>query len=142
MQFAIFLKCVYFRALTSLRACSNRFLMLRNHTRMVILRAFHSCWRLFALERQTSYIILKDAICWSIGPLRWVLSKKESSWSKFFHVAILLPLGHWIIFLQRMSPGRCRSAMSSWTLIHKPISWFIFSDRRITSFAPACLVDS
>ena len=29
--------------------------------------------------RQTSYIILlKDVICWSMGPLRWVVSKKKT----------------------------------------------------------------
>ena len=35
----------------SLRACSNRFLMLRNHMAMVVPREFHSCWRLFALDQ-------------------------------------------------------------------------------------------
>ena len=127
----------------SLRAYSNRFLMLRNHTGMVVPRAFHSCWRPFALDqiqldtyssvfklrfsilfsdlnfpfcicrlfgrfslvlsfscvtapnhsRQTSYITLqKDVIYWSMGPLRWVVSKKKkSSWFKFVHVAIWLP---------------------------------------------------
>ena len=35
----------------SLRTWSNCFLMLRNHTGMVILRAFHTCWKLFALDQ-------------------------------------------------------------------------------------------
>ena len=73
---------------------------------------------------QTSYIILqKDVICWSMGPLRWVVSKKESSWSKFIHVAIWLPLGHWILDLLGKSPGHCHSAIGSWTLMG--CSWFI-----------------
>ena len=73
---------------------------------------------------QTSYIILqKDVICWPMGPLRWVVGKKESSWSKFVHVAIWLPLGHWILGLLGKSPGRCRSAMGSCTLW--ACSWFI-----------------
>ena len=42
----------------SLRACSNRFLMLRKYTGMVIPRAFHSCWRLFARNQ-----IHLDAYC-------------------------------------------------------------------------------
>ena len=139
-------------------AYSNRFLMLHNQTEMVVPSAFHSCWRLFALDqiqlyayctvvklrfsilysdlnfpfgicrlfgrftsvlsflcvtapnhfRQTSYIILlKDVICWSMGPLRWVVSKKESSWSKFVHVAIWLPLGHWILDLLGKVSIRC-----------------------------------
>ena len=45
-----FLKCVYFRALVSLRACRNRFLMLRNNMGMVVPCAFYSCWRLFLIE--------------------------------------------------------------------------------------------
>ena len=36
-----FLERVYFRPLISLRAYSNRFLMLRNHMGMVVPRAFH-----------------------------------------------------------------------------------------------------
>ena len=39
-------KRLYFRSLMSLRLCSNRFLMLRNHTGMVVPRVFHSCWKL------------------------------------------------------------------------------------------------
>ena len=39
----------------SLRAYSNRFLMLRNHTGIVAPRAFHSCWRLFALDQMQFY---------------------------------------------------------------------------------------
>ena len=174
VQFMIFLKYVYFRSSMSLCAYSNRFLMLRNHSWIMVSRAFHSCWRLFALDqiqlyayctvvkrrfsilcsdlnfsfgicslfgrfssvlyflyvtapnhsRQRSYIIQqKDIICWSMGPLRWVMSKKESSWTKFVHVAIWLPLGHWILGLLGISPGRCRSAMGSWTLW--VCSWFI-----------------
>ena len=90
-----------------------------------------------------SFIILqKDIICWSIGPLRWVGSRKENSWSKFVQVAIWVPLG----FI-RMSPGRCHSEIGSWTLwgvflIHKPIIRFTFADRRMTSFPPAYGVDS
>ena len=66
-------------------------------------------------SRQTSYIILqKDVICWSMWSLRWVVIKKESTWSKFVRVSISLPLGHWILGLLEKSPGRCRSAMGSW----------------------------
>ena len=46
-----FLKRVYFRPLMSLRVYSNRFLILRNHTGIVILREFHSWWILFALDQ-------------------------------------------------------------------------------------------
>ena len=46
-----------------------------------------------------------------MGPLRSGVSKKESSWSKFVQVAVRLPLGHWILGLQGMSPGRCRSTI-------------------------------
>ena len=75
-------------------------------------------------SRQTTYILLqKDVICWLIRPLRWVVSKKESSRSTFFHIAIWLPVCHWILGLLGMSPGRCRSAMGSWTLWG--CSWFI-----------------
>ena len=42
----------------SLCACSNRFLLLHNHIGMMILYAFHSCWRLFALNQ-----IQLDAYC-------------------------------------------------------------------------------
>ena len=52
-----------------------------------------------------------------------MVSKKESSWSKFVRVAIWLPLSHWILGLLGMSPGRCCSAMGSWTLWG--CSWFI-----------------
>ena len=55
--------------------------------------------------------------------LRWVVSKKESSWSKFVHIATWLPLVHWILDLLKMSPGRCHSAIGSWTLWG--CSWFI-----------------
>ena len=75
-------------------------------------------------SRQTSYITLqKDDNWWSMGPLRWALSKKESSWSKFVQVAVWLPLGHWILGLWGMSPGRCRLTMGPWTLWG--YSWFI-----------------
>ena len=127
---------IYFRSLISLRAYSKRFLMLRNHTRMVVPHAFHSCWRLdahysvvkrrFSIlcsdlnfpfcicclfggfssvlsflcvtapnhPRQTSYIILqKDIICWSMGRLRWVVSKKKPP----SHYLITLgPLNSWL----------------------------------------------
>ena len=156
----------------SIRTYSNSILILRNYTGMVVPRAFHSCWRLFALDqiqlnayctvvkrrfsvpmltfpsvsvvysvifllfylslcvaaqkhsRQTSCIIMqKGVICWSMGPVRWVGSKKESSWSKFVLVAIWLLLGHWILGLLGMSTRRCRSAMGSWALWR--CSWFI-----------------
>ena len=42
----------------SLRVYSNRFLMLRNHTGMVVPRAFHSCWKLLAFDQ-----IQLDAYC-------------------------------------------------------------------------------
>ena len=42
----------------SLRIYSNRFLMLRNHMGMVATRAFHSCWKLLALNQ-----IHLDAYC-------------------------------------------------------------------------------
>ena len=35
----------------SLRVYSNRFLMLRNHMGIVVPRAFHSCWKLFAFDQ-------------------------------------------------------------------------------------------
>ena len=52
-----------------------------------------------------------------------MVSKKESSWSKFVQVAVWLPLGHWILGLWGMSPGRCRLKMGPWTLWG--YSWFI-----------------
>ena len=59
-----------------------------------------SCATAWNDSRQTSYIIQqKDVICCSIGPLRWVVSKKKSSWSNVVHVAIWLTLGHWILSL-------------------------------------------
>ena len=42
----------------SLHACSNCFLMLCNHSGMVIPGAFHTCWRFFALNQ-----IQLDAYC-------------------------------------------------------------------------------
>ena len=65
-----FLKRVYFWPWMSLCARSNHFLMLHNHTGMVIPCAFHSCWKPFALQRQIYIILQKDVICWSMGPLR------------------------------------------------------------------------
>ena len=47
----------------SLRACSNRFLMLRNPTGMEIPRAFHSCWRLFALDQILLYAYFTVVWC-------------------------------------------------------------------------------
>ena len=44
-----------------LHVYSNCFLMLHNHTEMVVLRAFHSYWRLFTLDR-----IQFDAYCATI----------------------------------------------------------------------------
>ena len=41
-----------------LRVDCNRFLMLRNHTGMVVPRAFHSCWKLLAFDQ-----IQLDAYC-------------------------------------------------------------------------------
>ena len=58
-----------------------------------------------------------------MGPLRWVVSKKEGSWSKFVQVAVWLPLGQGILGLWGMSPGRCRLTMGPWTLWG--YSWFI-----------------
>ena len=54
-QFVIFKKRVYFRPLMSLRIYSNRFLMLRNHTGMVVPRVFHSCWKLIAFDQIQLY---------------------------------------------------------------------------------------
>ena len=51
MQFVIFKKRVYFRTLMLLHVYSNRFLMLSNHTGMVVPRAFHSCWKLLAFDQ-------------------------------------------------------------------------------------------
>ena len=51
-------KRVYFRPLTSLRVYSNRFLVLRNHTGMVVPRSFHSCWKLLTFDQ-----IQLDAYC-------------------------------------------------------------------------------
>ena len=53
-----FFKCIYFWVSMSLRPCSNCFLKLRNRTGMVIPYAFHTCWRLFALDQ-----IQVDAYC-------------------------------------------------------------------------------
>ena len=47
VQFGIFKKHVYFWPLISLCVYRNRFLMIRNHTGMVVLYAFHSCWKFF-----------------------------------------------------------------------------------------------
>ena len=58
-------------------------------------QSFFFCVTARKHSRQTLYIILlKDVICWSMGPSRWVVSKKESSWSKFVQVALWLPLSH------------------------------------------------
>ena len=46
VQFVIFKKCIYFRPLVLLHVYSSRFLMLHNHTGMVVPRVFHSCWKL------------------------------------------------------------------------------------------------
>ena len=58
VQFVILKKRVYFQLLMSLRVYSNRFLVLRNHTGMVVPRAFHSCWKLPAFDQ-----IQLDACC-------------------------------------------------------------------------------
>ena len=42
----------------SLRVYSNRFMVLRNHTGMVVPRAFHSCWKLLVFDQ-----IQLDACC-------------------------------------------------------------------------------
>ena len=57
VQFVIFKTCLCL-AVDSLYTYGNCFLMLRNHTGIVILRSFHSCWRLFALDQ-----IQLDAYC-------------------------------------------------------------------------------
>ena len=48
-------KRFYFRPLTSLRIYSNRFLVLRNHTWMVVPHAFHSCWKHLAFDQIQLY---------------------------------------------------------------------------------------
>ena len=74
---------------------------------VVFLRFYLLCVTAPNHSRQTSYItVKKDVICWSMGPLRRMGSKKESPWSKFVQVVIWLPLGHWILGLLGMSPGR------------------------------------
>ena len=57
-QFVIFKKCVYFWPLVLLSVYSNCFLMLHNHTGMVVLHAFHSCWKLLTFNQ-----IQLDAYC-------------------------------------------------------------------------------
>ena len=44
-------KRFYFRPLMSLRIYSNRFLVLCNHTGIVVPRVFHSCWKLLAFDQ-------------------------------------------------------------------------------------------
>ena len=51
VKFVIFKKPVYFRPLMLLHVYCNHFLMLRNHTGMVVPRAFHSCWNLLAFDQ-------------------------------------------------------------------------------------------
>ena len=80
-------------------------------------------------SRKTSYIIrLNDVICWSMGPLRWVVSKKESSWSKFVHVAIWLPFEHWILGFLGMSSRELRR-------LHQR-TWWIRNPRKLLSSLP------
>ena len=54
----IFKKRVYFWPLMLLRVYSNCFLMSRNNMGMVVLRAFHSCWKLPTFDK-----IQLDAYC-------------------------------------------------------------------------------
>ena len=92
--------------------------------------------------RQTSYIILlKDVICWSMGPLRWVVSKRKllvlicpSS-----YLITLGPLNFWLARMLTLSNGPVNTV--GVILIHKLIIQFTFSSRRITLFTPVCLVD-
>ena len=66
-------------------------------------------------SRQTSYIILqKNVIFWSMGPFRWMVSKKKAP-GLSLSCSYRITLG--------MSPGFCRSAMGSRTLWE--CSWFI-----------------
>ena len=98
-------------------------------------------------SRQTSYIILlKDVICWSMGPLRWVVGKKKAPGQVCpgSYLITLGPLNFWLArnvsWMLTLSNGLVNTV--GVILIHKPLIWFSFSGRRITLFAPARLVDS
>ena len=108
---------------------------------------FHLCVTAQKHSRQTLYIIpLKDLICWSMGP-------QDGWWVKRKLLVKVCP-GSYLITLgplnSRLAKNVSRTLMVSnglvntvgVNLIHRPIIRFIFSGRRITFFAPACLVDS
>ena len=58
MQFVIKKKGIYFQLLMLLSIYSNHFLMLCNHTGMVVPHVFYSCWKLLAFDQ-----IQHDAYC-------------------------------------------------------------------------------
>ena len=127
---------------------------------------YHPCWNPFYIRhlfgwfsfsfiflyvtvqkhsRQTSYIILlKDVICWSMGPSRWL---KESSSSKSVQVSYLItlrPQNSWLarnVFRTLMLSNGLVNTVGV-NMINRPIIRFTFSGWRITLFAPARLVDS
>ena len=147
------------RLLTAVRCHRNRFLILRNYTCITSLLKsflyplsirfvfFHLCVTAQKHLRQTSYIILlKDFICWSMGPQdRWWLKRKllikVCPGSNLINLG---PLNSWL------AKNVSRTLMVSnglvntvgVNLVHRPIIRFTFSGRRITFFAPARLVDS
>ena len=70
------------------------------HAEIPSIRWFSFCFIFFvrycteALPINVKYNSAERCFFLSKGPLRWVVSKKESSLSKFVQVAIWLPLGH------------------------------------------------
>ena len=122
VQFVIFFKNVF----TFGRWChSKRFLMLCNHTGMVVQRAFHLCWNPFdtrhlfgsfsfsfiffyaSLHQGTPdkrHIILQEnVICWLMGPLRWVvritLFAPEKLWKIYNNEIRGLSVNHIYIYI-------------------------------------------
>ena len=106
---------------------------------------FHLCVTAQKHSRQTSYIILlKDVICWSMGPQDgWWVKRKLLVFVSSYLIT-LGPLNSWLARNVSRTLMVSNGLMNTVgvNLIHRPIIWFTFSGRRITLFAPACLVDS
>ena len=81
-----------------------------------------------------------------MGPLGLVVWINKSSWSRFVQIAFWLPLDHWILGLQEFPRALLlnNGILNAVGLIqfHNLIIRFTFSDRRITLFTPACLMDT
>ena len=108
---------------------------------------FHLCVTAQKHLRQTSYIILlKDVICWSMGPQDgwWVKRKLLVLVCPGSYLITLGPLNSWLARnvsrTLMFSNGLVNTAGVN--LIYRPIIRFTFSGRRITLFTPARLVDS